>query len=84
MSPDVGDRDSDVDVDEDDLDLADIARILHGDPDEDAIETESPRAADDDRFGWLEGNLGDVVIYDERNPLAWVSTQDAEDLEDRE
>jgi len=72
------------DVDQgDDRTLSDMDDVVD-DPDEDAIDEESPRAADSDQYGWLEGNDGDVVIYDERNPWAWLSSADPDDLDDRE
>lgn len=82
MNPGDGGQD-DAGGDEDERDLATLANLVHGDPDQDAIERESPRAADDDNFGWLEGNDGDIVVYDERNPWAWVSADDADDLNER-
>lgn len=81
MTPDDGGQD---DVGDGDPDLATLANLIHGEPDQDAIERESPRAADDERFGWLESNGGQVVIYDERNPFGWVSSDDPDDLDDRE
>jgi len=84
MTPD-DDVDGQDDVGgKDEPDLATLANLVHGEADQDAIERESPRAADDERFGWLESNGGQVVIYDERNPFGWVSSDDADDLDDRE
>lgn len=86
MTPDDDvDGQGDVGSDGDDEpSLAELANLVHGDPDEGAIDEESPRAADDDNYGWLEANDGQVVIFDERNPWAWLSSGESEDLDDRE